>query len=233
MAFGWTDTYWPVLGFTAIFVLLHVLAILRVEPTYTRAFKLSRGGAAFILTVLGISALVGGFGHWREAFLYRHAEGDWMRIGLLAVYGHLLADFIWMAVGRIRYNIIPRKDLIIHHGLGLVGFGAALYLGVGYAFGLLTMITEMMPLTTGINALGKRIAVARVVDAADRARLHVLAWLRIPLWITLLVLVVLSLIRGVESGMLVAYLVAGSGMLGLISLDLYWIGKARERVDFY
>ncbi|MBC8367532.1 hypothetical protein H8E52_08985, partial [bacterium] len=57
MSFGWTDTYWPILGFTMVFVLLHVLAILRVEPTYTRAFKLSRGGAAFILTVLGISAL--------------------------------------------------------------------------------------------------------------------------------------------------------------------------------
>ncbi len=233
MPIGWTDTFWPIIGFTAIFVLLHVLAILRVEPAYTRAFKLSRGGAAFILTLLGISALIGGFGHWREAFLYRHAEGDWMRIGLLAVYGHLIADFIWMAVGKYKYGIQPRIDLILHHGLGLVGFGAALVLGIGYAFGLLTMITEMMPLTTGINAWGKRIAVERVVDAADRARLHVLAWLRLPLWSSLFVLVVMSLIRGAEGGLFIAYLVAGTGLLGLISLDLYWMGKARQRVDFY
>jgi hypothetical protein len=233
MAFGWTDTFGPILGFTAIFVLLHVLAILRVEPTYTRAFKLSRGGAALILTLLGISALVGGFGHWREAFLYHHTEGDWMRIGLLAVYGHLLADFVWIVVGKVRYGIKPRKDLIIHHGLGLIGFGAALVLHIGYAFALLTMITELMPLTTGINAWGKRIAISRVADAADRARLHVLAWLRLPLWSTLFVLVMISLIRGAEGGMLVAYLVAGTGLLGLISLDVYWIGKCRERVDFY
>ncbi len=233
MAFGWTYTFGPILGFTAIFVLLHVLAILRVEPTYTRAFKLSRGGAALILTVLGISALIGGFEHWREAFLYRHAEADWMRTGLLAVYGHLLADFVWIAVGKVRYGIEPRKDLIIHHGLGLVGFGAALVLHIGYAFALLTMITELMPLTTGINAWGKRIAVSRVADAADRARLHVLAWLRLPLWSSLFVLVVMSLIRGAEGEMLVAYLVAGTGLLGLISLDVYWMGKCRERVDFY
>ena len=233
MAIGWTNTFGPILGYTALFVLLHVLAVWRFEPGYTRAFKLSRGGAALILTLLGISALVGGFEHWREAFLYRHAEDDWMRTGLLAVYGHLIADFIWMAVGRLKYGFRPRIDLIIHHGLGLVGFGAALALQIGYAFALMTMITELMPLTTGINAWGKRIAVSRVVDAADRARLHVLAWLRLPLWTGLLVLVVMSLVRGVEGGLLIANIVAGTGLIGLISLDLFWMGKARQRVDFY
>jgi len=233
MTFGWTDTYGPILLYTGLFLLLHVLAVWRVAPTYTRAFKLSRGGAALILTLLGVSALVGGFGHWREAFLYRHGPDDWMRTGLLAVCGHLIADFIWMAVGKVRYGIKPRMDLIIHHGLGLVGFGAALVLQIGYALALLTMITELMPLTTGINAWGKHIAVSRVVDAADKARLHVLAWLRIPLWSTLLVLVVMSLARGPEGGLLVAYLVAAAGLMGLISLDFFWIGKARQRVDFY
>jgi hypothetical protein len=233
MEFTWSNTWGPLLGFSALFVVIHVLAILRLEPVYARAFKLSRGCAALILTILGIAALVGGFEHWREAFLYRHSEGDWMRTGLLLVYGHLLADFIWMAVGKYKYGITPRKDLILHHGLGVVGFGAALALGIGYAFGLLTMITELLPLTTGVNAWGKRIAVSRVVEAADRARLHVLAWLRLPLWISLLVLVVLSLVEGAGEGMFLPYLVAGSGLVGLISLDVYWMGKCREHVDFY
>jgi len=233
MDFGWSDTFGPALGSTAIFVAIHVVVITRVEPVYGRAFKLSRGGAALILTILGAAALIGSLEHWREAFLYRHPEGDWMRTGLLVVYGHLLADFIWMAVGKLKYGITPRKDLLIHHGLGVLGFGAALALGIGYACGLLTMIAELLPLTTAVNAWGKRIAAVRVTQAADRARLHVIAWLRLPLWIGLLVLVVLATFEGDVDGMFLAYLLAGGGLIGLISLDVYWMGKCRERVDFY
>ena len=233
MEFGWSDTWGPLLGFITLFVVLHVLAIVRLEPVYGRAFKLSRAGAAFILTLLGAAALVGGFGHWREAFLYHHENGDWMRLGVLVVYGHLLADFVWMGVGKLKYGIKPRKDLIIHHGLGVVGFGAALVLEIGYAFALLTMITELLPLTTGVNAWGKRIAADRVVEVADRARLHVLAWLRLPLWCGLLGLVVVGLVGGVSEGMVVPNVVAGVGLVGLISLDVYWMGKCRGHVDFY
>ncbi len=233
MEMGWSGTWGPLLGFTSFFLAVHVAAILRVEPIYARAFKLSRGCAALILTLLGICALLGGWDHWPEAFLYRHEDGDWMRTGLLAVFGHLLADFAWMAVGKWKYGISPRKDLIIHHGLGVIGFGAALVLGIGYAFGLLTMITEVLPLTTGVNAWGKRIAVTRVVVVADRARLHVLAWLRLPLWISLLVLVTKTLIEGTEEGMFLAYLVAGFGLISLIALDIYWVQKCRAHVDFY
>jgi hypothetical protein len=138
-----------------------------------------------------------------------------------------------MAVGKYKYGITPRKDLIIHHGLGVVGFGAALVLEIGYAFALLTMITELLPLSTGVNAWGKRIAVSRVVEASDRARLHVLAWLRLPLWTSLFALVVLTLIHGAEPGMLIAYIVAGTGLVGLISLDVFWMGKCLRHVDFY
>ena len=233
MPFGWTDTWLSLIIATAFFTVLHVLALARLEPVYPRAFKLSRGAAALILTCLGIAALVGGFSHWPEAFLYRHQEGDWMRLGLLAVYGHLVSDFIWMALGKWRYGISPRKDLMIHHGLGIVGFGAALYLEIGYAFALLTMITELLPLTTGVNAWGKRVAIERVVTAADRARLHVLAWLRLPLWVGLLALVAFAVLSGHAEPLLVAYVVAGGGLAGLIGLDCYWIGKCRQSVDFY
>ncbi|MDF1798359.1 MAG: hypothetical protein P1V81_04215 [Planctomycetota bacterium] len=233
MPFGLTDTWLPLLAATAFFVLLHVLAIARLEPVYPRAFKLSRGAAALVLTALGIGALVGGSSHWQEAFLYRHQPGDWMRLGLLTVYGHLLADFLWMGWGKWRFGIRPRKDLILHHGLGIVGFGAALVLEVGYAIALLTMITELLPLTTGVNAWGKRVAAPRIVDVADRARLYVLAWLRLPLWLALFGLVVLALLSGHADRLQLAYYVAGSGLLCLVALDCYWIGKCRQSVDFY
>lgn len=231
------DTWLPVLGFTAFFVFLHVLTLSRFEPVYPRAFKLSRAGAAAILTALGTGALIGGFEHWSEAFLYRQSKDDWMRTGLLVVYGHLLADFIWMWVGARYHGIKPRKDLMIHHGLGVIGFGAALVLEIGYAFGLLTMITELLPLTTGVNAWGKRVAMPRIVTAADRARLYVLAFLRIPLWSALFVLVAIALFAdggsAVADGLQPAYWFAAIGLMGLLSLDVFWIGKCRQNVDFY
>jgi len=228
-----TDTVLPLAAATAFFSLLHVIALVRVEPVYPRAFKLSRGLAALILTALGVAAFVSALPHWKEAFLYRHADGDWMRIGLLAVCGHLLADFLWMALGRWKYAIRPRKDLILHHGLGVLGFGAALYLRIGYAVALLTMITELLPVTTGLNAWAKRIKRQPLVDAADRARLYLLAGLRLPLWSFLLVLVALALLGGRSGDLQAAYLVALAGLAGLVVLDLYWVRKCRQHVDFY
>jgi hypothetical protein len=227
------STLLPLAGFTAFFTLLHVLAIANVEPAYARAFKLSRGVAAAVLTALGVAALVDAVPHWRSAFLYAHEADDWMRLGVLCIYGHLLSDFAWMGVGRWRFGVKPRPDLVIHHLLGLLGFGAALLLEVGYALALITMITELMPVTTGIHALGKRIAAPALVDGSERARLHVLVWLRLPLWLTLLTLTVTVLLLGTPGSLLAAYVVAFFGLLGLVSLDVYWIGKCRQHVDFY
>ncbi len=223
----------PLVGYVALFTLLHVLALARLEPVFPRAFKLSRAAAALLLTLLGFAALLDALPHWRTAFLYRHEEHDWMRQGLLMVYGHLLADFLWMGVGWRRFQIRPRKDLMLHHALGLVGFGVALALHVGYAIALMTMITELLPVTTGMDAWGKRTASAALSAAASRARLHVLAWLRIPLWMLLLGLVLHVLLRGAPGSLQAAYLVAAGGLVALIALDGYWIRKCLQNVDFY
>jgi len=229
----WSQTLVPLLVATACFTALHVWTLRSVEPVYPRAFKLSRAAAAVVLTALGLAALVDGFPHWREAYIYHHEGGDWMRYGLLVVYGHLIADFIWMYVGARRHGIQPRKDLMIHHGLGIVGFGAALYLEIGYAIALVTMVTELLPLTTGLNAWGKRVAADGLVKAADRARLHVLAWLRMPLWLGLCGLSVWALARGDAGDLAPAYAIAAVGLAGLIALDVYWMQKCRASVDFY
>jgi hypothetical protein len=226
-------TLLPLAGFTAFFVLLHVLALARVEPVFPRAFKLSRAAAALILTGLGVAALLDALPHWESAFLYRHEQGDWMRIGLLAVYGHLLADFLWMIVGKRRFGIAPRRDLILHHLLGVAGFGVALALEVGYALALITMITELLPVTTGLDAWSKRIAAPGLTVAASRARLHVLAWLRLPLWLLLFALVMHAVVRAEPGALLPAFGVAAAGLAALVALDAYWIRKCLADVDFY
>jgi hypothetical protein len=223
----------PLAGYVGLFTLLHVLALARLEPVFPRAFKLSRAAAALLLTGLGVAALSDALPHWRSAFLYAHADDDWMRQGLLMVYGHLLADFLWMEVGRRKFGVRPRRDLILHHALGLLGFGVALLLEVGYAIALITMITELLPVTTGLDAWGKRIASPALAAAATRARLHVLAWLRIPLWMLLLGLVLHVLLRGVPAAPLAAYAIAASGLVALVALDCFWVRRCLQDVDFY
>ncbi len=222
------------LGGLALFLGLHVLTLSRLEPVFPRAFKLSRGLAALVLTSLGAAAFVTALPHWDTAFLYRHADGDWMRRGLLVVQGHLVADFVWMYVGKRRFGIQPRKDLVLHHALGLVAFSVALALHIGYALALITMITELLPLTTGVDALAKRISAPALTRAAARARLHVLTWMRIPLWIVLLALVLHALLRDTAPSDLVPALwVSAAGLVALLVLDAFWTRKCLQQVDFY
>ena len=217
--------------FTAAFTALHALAP-RIAPENPRAFALSRGVAAAVLTVLGFAALADALPMWRVAFLYRHEAGDWMRLGLQVVYAHLLSDFLWMAWSRWRHGIVPRKDLIIHHGLGVLAYGYALYIEVGYAIALIAMITELMPVTSGYGALGKALGRPGMVDAAARWRLKVLVGLRLPVWLALFALVNRAVFAGdVPDGLGPAFGVAYAGLIGLMTLDVYWIRKSRAALD--
>jgi hypothetical protein len=63
--------------------------------------------------------------------------------------------------------------------------------------------------------------------------LHVLAWLRLPLWVLLCGLSTWTLVRGDAGDLQAAYTIAAVGLVGLIALDLYWMKKCRENVDFY
>ncbi len=216
-----------------LFTAVHAVVLSLVEPYWPRAFQISRGLAAVALTALGLAALVDAFPEWPRAFLYRNAPDDWMRQGVAVVLGHLLADFLWMFQGARFHGIRPRRDLIIHHGLGVIGFGASLVLGIGHALALLTMITEILPITTGLNAWARRTGNETLQRRADRLRLHSLAWGRIPLWVFLEVVVLQALIRGEDPGLSLGRWIAAAGLLALLVLDFYWLGKCRQRVDFY
>jgi hypothetical protein len=186
-------------------------------------------GKPILLVSLGLAALIDGADHWRSAFVYRHQNGDWMDLALLAVYGHLVADCIWMVAGTLWFGMRIRRDLLIHHGLGLIAFGFALYLHVGYAIALIAMTTEVLPVTTGLGALGKHLNLSSLVDVAERLHFHVLAWFRVPLWSLLLLLTIDVLLDNRADDLYLAFVVVASGLVLLIMLDLYWIRECRQR----
>lgn len=214
--------------FTAGFLAIHIAATL-IAPQNPRAFAISRAAAAALLTVLGLFALVDALPMWETAFLYRHEPDDWMRIGLMAICAHMLSDFVWIGWSRWKHGIIPRKDLVIHHGLGLIAYGTALAIEIGYALALISMITEVMPVTSGYGAIGKVLERPAMVETAARWRLRVLIYLRIPIWLALFALVCRVFILGlVPDGLLPAFILAACALIGVMGLDYYWVVKSRR-----
>lgn len=214
-------------AFTAGFLAIHIAAT-RIAPENPRAFAISRAAAAALLTVLGMFALVDALPMWETAFLYRHEPDDWMRLGLTAIFAHMLSDFVWIAWSRWRFGIVPRKDLVIHHGLGLIVYGTALAIEIGYAFALITMITEVMPVTSGYGAIGKVVGRPEMVESSARWRLRVLIFLRFPVWLALFALICRVLILGlVPDGLMPAFIIAFCALIAVMGLDRYWVGKSR------
>jgi len=218
----------PAIGVaTAAFTLVHFWMLGRVEGGYPRAFKLSRGIAAVILTLIGFAGLILALPEWRDAFLVHQGEGDeLLRWGVIISYGHLLSDFVWMAYGKSRFQITPRRDLIFHHGLGAAAFAYALHIEVGYGMVMLAMATEVMPCFTGLEAFGKHKRSASIQRLAARARLLVLAFWRIPLWLSALVLCVWNLSEGsYPDDLHFVFQFSTACVIMLLCLDSYWMRK--------
>jgi hypothetical protein len=223
----------PLLLYLAFFTVLHVVAQGAITRHYHRAFKISRGVAAGILTIIGFTALAFSLDHWRDAFLfaqdYRDGGRDfWMWHGLLIVLAHMLSDFVWMAWGFLRERIVPRLDLVLHHAVGVGAFSYALWKEMGYAICLIAMASELMPVSTGIAGWSQHKADRRLHDWASTTRLRVLVWVRRPLWFGLAALTARPILLGeVEEGFVVAYGIAAVGFTTLIFLDKYWIAKCK------
>lgn len=218
-------------AYTGFFVLVHTWFLLRVNPNYHRSFQLSRGLAAAVLTAIGLTAAVVGIGHWNEAYLYHHypqkIAGDWwMWQGVLVVMGHILSDFAWMGYGRMSRGIIPRTDLVIHHLVVLGTFGYALWKDVGFAVCLIALVSELMPVTSGISGWGQHKERPQLVERANKARLWVLIYWRRPLWFIMAFLTGRAILLGnVADGLGIAFGIAAVGFTTLIFLDKYWIKK--------
>ncbi len=211
---------------TVVFTLAHAWVLGAIEPKYPRAFKISRGFAALVLTALGIVGLIDSADSWRTGFLAVHDSPDWRLAAVSIAYGHLISDYIWMIYGRARHQIRPRTDLILHHGLALVGYGYAMALEIGYGVVLLTMASELMPCSTAIEAWGKLRDRDRLQRWAAKGRFYVLLLGRIPMWLFALTMFIRTVVAGeVPEGLGFVYQIAISGMSALLALDLYWLRK--------
>ncbi|MBC8368624.1 MAG: hypothetical protein H8E25_01370 [Planctomycetes bacterium] len=214
--------------FVAFFMLLHVVFLNLPKANYTRAMKLSRGVAAVILSVVGFYGLFADLGQWRSAFIFHHTAGDALESKLhfcmLICMGHFVADLLWLVLGKMRYGVALRRDLIIHHVIGIIAFGYALHHEIAYVACLITMASEVMPVTTGIGAYGQRVQNMDIVRSANRWRLKLLVWWRVPLWATMAILSVRTLIFGAyPQDLFVAYILSTCGFVGLLLLDRFWI----------
>lgn len=221
-----------ILSAALVFTVAHIWVLTAVEPKYPRAFKLSRGFAALVLTVLGIAGLIVGAGDWRTGFLRQHHSGDWRLLAVYIAYGHLISDYLWMAWGKVRHAIQPRTDLILHHGLAIVCYGYAIALEVGYGVVLLTMASELMPCSTALEAWAKHRGKHRLEQVAARARFWVLLLGRIPMWLFALSMFIRTEIAGeVPAELGFVYQIAIGGMSALLALDLYWLRKCLRTPD--
>ncbi|MBC8370055.1 MAG: hypothetical protein H8E25_08645 [Planctomycetes bacterium] len=216
--------------FVAFFIALHIVFLNMPNANFNRAMKLSRGMAAAILSVIGFYGLFSDLGQWQSAFIYHHGDGSILERNLhfcmLVCMGHFLADLLWLIWGKVRYRISPRADLIIHHLIGIVAFGYALHNELAYVACLITMASEVMPVTTGIGAYGQRVQNMAIVKFANRWRLKLLVWWRVPLWAAMAILSVRVLINGsYPDDLFIAYIISTCGFSGLLLLDRFWIKK--------
>ena len=86
------------------------------------------------------------------------------------------------------------------------------------------MASEVMPVTTGIGAYGQRVQNMGIIKFANRWRLKLLVWWRVPLWATMAILSVRTLIfEPYPEDLFVAYILSTFGFLGLLLLDRFWI----------
>lgn len=205
---------------------LHLLIWRGRRTEYGVAFKMARGIAAVVLTLLGLAGLWGALPHWDVGFLYEHATDDWMVYGVAIAYGHLVADMLSMAYGRALLGERARPDLIAHHALGLVAYGVSLWLGIGHALVLISLASEIMPCCSGLEAWGRHLDRPDWMASAARWRLRVLVFWRLPLWGVVLTLLIRAiLLETLPSGLpgLAAFVLACLAVL--VALDVYWVRK--------
>ncbi len=191
--------------------------------------KLSRGIAAFLLSCMGFWGLANWFDAWRYGFLVPNEPGTLLLACVLIVNGHMLADFVWLAIGARYFNSKPRMDLIIHHVLVVVASISAYVLDVGFLVIVIGMSTELMPVTTGLGSLGRVLGKESLEVSSMRLRLFVLWIWRLPMWIVILSVLGREVLTGTTREALSgAYPIAIGACIGLIIMDAFWSARSLE-----
>jgi len=222
-----------VLASAAFFLGLHLVLWRTREPDFNRAFRMSRGFAAVVLTVLGLVGLISALDSVRFGFLYRHEPGGWMIKAVSVAYGHLIADCLSMIYGKVALGFSPRSDLVAHHALALLSYGIAMAIGVGHALVLVTLASEAMPCCSGLEAWGKHLSSDKMVRAGSKGRLAILVFWRLPLWALVESMLARTAVAGeIPEGLVIPWIFVMIALIPLICLDIYWVRKcaARERI---
>ena len=210
------------LAATAVFLALHWLVARLVRSRFRYNLKLSRGVAGVALVAVGVASWVEWWPLAGRAFLAVHPDrGDAWALEVLA--GHLVADLAWFVGGRLLLGSRTARDLVLHHLLGLAACAAAWLLGTGYAVVGVILVSEVLPVLTGLGALAKIVESSRLELFVLRASLAVVAAFRIPLWLVLGALLAARLAGPgyPETAAAVPWIMA-TGLALVVALDLTW-----------
>jgi len=207
---------------TVSFFFVHLAVARRSDRSFTRNLKLSRGIAAAVLVATGAASLVRWWELWPQVFLTVHeSRAEAWAVEILA--GHLLADLLWLGAGRVLHDSRAARDLVLHHLLGLVACAAAWGFRAGYALVGVVLLTEVLPVLTGVGAWARNRRNEALEHAVLWASLGAVALFRIPLWVFLGVIYTDLLLSGAAAP--VHHTVAPifvPGLLFVLVLDLYW-----------
>lgn len=210
---------------TAAFYLLHLAVARRSERSFTRNLKISRGIAAAILVATGLAALGRWWELWPQGFLAEHAS--WTEAWPVEIFaGHLLADLFWLGAGRVLSESRAARDLVLHHLLGLVACAAAWGFSAGYALVGVVLLTEILPVLTGVGAWARNRRNQPLEHAVLRASLGAVALFRMPLWLFLGLTFAERLLAGEAAAILRTVTpIVFPALIFVLILDLYWVGS--------
>ncbi len=203
------------------FLLLHAAVARRRRRPFHVDLRLSRGVASLLLVAVGVYAVGRWFALWPRGFAA--VNDDPVAAGVVAfLAGHLVADLAWLAWGALGRGSAPRRDLVVHHLLGLAGCAAAAWLGVGYALIAVILTTEAMPVATGLGTWAELADNRRLELWALRGQVGVLLVWRLPLWLFLLAALAASSRQGTLPGPPPTLAIAVVALAFVLALDVYW-----------
>lgn len=211
----------------AAFYLGHLLVARRSpERSFARNLKVSRGFAAAVLVATGIASIAQWWPLWDRAFLVSHADGAGTLVetwALQVFVGHLVADLLWIAAGKVLSESRAKRDLVIHHLLGLAACAAAWWLEAGYAVIGVILVSEGLPVLTGIGAWARNRRNRALEHWVLKASLGFILCFRMPLWLFVGGTLAFGLATGTapEIHRTLAP-VALPAILFVMVLDLYW-----------
>ena len=208
---------------TLAFLALH-WAVARISGRpFRTALKLSRGIAATALVATGIAAAA----HWWElrSLAFLAPQPDPLDAWPTAIFaGHLAADLLWILGGRLLLDSRVARDLVIHHLLGIAACLTAVWLGVGHALVGVVLLSEVLPVTTGLAAWARIRERSGLERGVLRSSLALILLFRIPLWLAIGALLAAALVTGrAEPIHWVVAPIALPGLALVLALDLYWV----------